>query len=126
MAAQGAVDAHGPNGLPSAALLVTSPSGQRTKIPLTRLPFSMGRQADNNLVLRDNRASRTQARIVADNGHYAIEDIQSRHGTWINGNRVARRILRHSDQITFGVTDSYEITFALESGGISRVMEQFA
>jgi sigma-B regulation protein RsbU (phosphoserine phosphatase) len=127
MPAQGAADrALTPVGLPPAALLVLSPSGQRTKIPLARLPFTMGRQSDNNLVLRDNRASRAQARIVADDGHYVIEDLQSRHGTWVNGERIARRILRHSDQIEFGVADSYQITFALESGGITRIMEQFA
>jgi len=54
--------------LPPAALLVLSPSGQRTRVPLSPLPFLLGRQPENNLVLRDNRASRQHARIVSENG----------------------------------------------------------
>ena len=46
-----------------AALLVLNPSGQRTRVPLEPLPFTFGRHADNNLVLRDNRVSRNHARI---------------------------------------------------------------
>ena len=56
---------------------------------LEPLPFLLGRHADNNLVLRDNRVSRTHARIFAENGHYVIEDLNSRHGTWVNGAQIA-------------------------------------
>src|SRR5580658_313834 len=88
-------------GLPPAALLVLHPSGQRTRVVLEPLPFLIGRHADNHLVLRDNRASRSHARIVAENGTYVVEDLNSRHGTWINGERVARHTLRNSDLIEF-------------------------
>ena len=77
--------------LPPASLLVLSPSGQRSRVALQPLPFMLGRQPDNNLVLRDNRASRQHARIVSENGAYVIEDLNSRHGTWVNGERIARR-----------------------------------
>ena len=36
-----------------------------------------------------------------------IEDLNSRHGTWVNGERIARHVLRNSDRIEFGVRDSY-------------------
>ena len=75
--------------------------------PLSRCRSSIGRHADNNLVLRDNRASRSHARIIAENGAYVIEDLNSRHGTWVNGERVARHVLRNSDRIEFGVRESY-------------------
>ena len=45
----------------------------------------IGRQGDNNLVLRDNRASRSHARIVAEGSDYFIEDLKSRHGVYVNG-----------------------------------------
>src|SRR5580692_11571297 len=110
--------------LPPAALLVLSPSGQRTRVPLQPLPFLLGRQPDNNLVLRDNRASRQHARIVAENGAYVIEDLNSRHGTWINGERIARHVLRNSDRIDLGVRESYQLTFAIETGEINRILDQ--
>ncbi len=111
--------------LPPAAILILHPSGQRSRVPLEPIPFSIGRHADNSLVLRDNRASRSHARIVADNGAYVLEDLNSRHGTWVNGERVARHTLRNSDLIEFGVRESYQLTFSVESGGeITRILDQ--
>jgi len=113
-------------GLPPAALVVLNPSGQRTRTAIETLPFLIGRQPDNNLVLRDNRASRTHARIIAENGHYVLEDLASRHGTFVNGERIARHVLRSSDRIDLGVPESYQLTFTLESGGINRIMDQIS
>src|SRR5271168_934677 len=96
-------------GQASAALLVLNPSGQRTRVPLEPLPFTFGRHADNNLVLRDNRVSRNHARISFENGHYVVEDLSSRHGTWVNGERIARHALHNSDRIDFGVRESYQL-----------------
>ena len=112
--------------LPAAALLVLNPSGQRTRVPLLPLPFMIGRHADNNLVLRDSRASRSHARIFAENGKYVIEDLNSRHGTWVNGERTARHVLRNSDRIDLGVRESYQLTFTLDQGGITRMMDQIS
>src|SRR5712671_3192269 len=111
---------------PPASLLVLHPSGQRTRVPLDPLPFLMGRQSDNHLVLRDNRASRLHARIVGEGGAYFIEDLNSRHGTWVNGERVARHRLRNSDRIELGVRESYQLTFSIEHGEIHRIMDQFS
>ncbi|HML18415.1 MAG TPA: SpoIIE family protein phosphatase [Bryobacteraceae bacterium] len=111
---------------PPASLLVLHPSGQRTKVELQPLPFLIGRHADNHLVLRDSRASRSHARIVAENGAYVIEDLNSRHGTWVNGEQVARHVLRNSDRIDFGVRESYQLTFALGHGEIHRIIDHLS
>lgn len=112
--------------LPRATLMVLNPSGQRQRVPLEPLPFFLGRHTDNQLVLRDNRVSRTHSRIFAENGHYVIEDLNSRHGTWVNGEQIARHVLRNSDRIDFGVRESYQITFIVEAGGIHRILDQFS
>ena len=80
------------------------------------LPFRIGRQADNQLVMRDNRASRVHASIAVDQGEYWIEDLNSRHGTFVNGAKIQRHKLQDSDRIDFGSKDSYQLTF-LPSGG---------
>jgi phosphoserine phosphatase RsbU/P len=112
--------------LPRATLLVLNPSGQRHRVLIEPLPFLLGRHTDNQLVLRDNRVSRTHARIFAEHGHYVIEDLDSRHGTWVNGARISRHVLRNSDRIDFGVRESFQITFALEAGEINRILDQFS
>jgi phosphoserine phosphatase RsbU/P len=108
-----------------AALVVTNPSGSRSRAPLEALPFTIGRAAESNLVLRDNRASRRHAQVGWEGGHYFVEDLGSRNGITVNGERVdGRRELRHLDRIEFGVADSYVLTFTLEEHEIQRLMEQ--
>jgi len=111
---------------PGAMFLVLDPSGQRSRVPLHPVPFLIGRQADNHLVLRDNRTSRNHARIVLDHGNYVLEDLNSRHGTWVNGEQISRRVLRNSDRIDFGVRESYQLTFTLEQGEINRLLEKIS
>jgi serine phosphatase RsbU (regulator of sigma subunit)/pSer/pThr/pTyr-binding forkhead associated (FHA) protein len=93
-------------------------------MPIDPVPFSIGRHAENQLVLRDNRISRGHARISRDGEDYVIEDLNSRHGTWVNGSRVSRRTLRNSDRIEFGFQDSYKLTFSYEEHELNRILEQ--
>src|SRR5437867_7281658 len=103
----------------TASLIVTDPTGHRTRVELQPLPFRIGRHADNNLVIRDSRASRVHAQIVVENARYVIEDAGSRHGTFINGARVERHELRTSDRIEFGFPDSYQLIFALDGAELN-------
>jgi len=109
----------------SATLIVIDPSGHRSRVPLTPLPFRIGRQGDNDLVLRDSRASREHARIVRKGGEYTIEDAGSTHGVYVNGKRVEAHALRNSDRIEFGFPDSYQIIFAVDGAELNRLIGQF-
>ena len=108
------------------ALVVVQPSGNKTRLPLAPVPFQIGRQADNHLVLRDNRASRSHARIIAENGEYFVEDLGSRHGVYVNGERVTRQRLTNSDRIDFGFQDSYKLIFTLEEDEIHKILDQIS
>jgi sigma-B regulation protein RsbU (phosphoserine phosphatase) len=112
--------------MPAPALVVVNPSGTRSRVLLEALPFMIGRNADNNLVLRDNRASRTHARIVFEEGGYFLEDLQSRHGVYVNGEPVTRHRLANSDRVDFGFQDSYKLIFSLEDLELTRIMEQIS
>ena len=109
-----------------ASLIVVDPNGHRARVALTPLPFRIGRQTDNDFVLRDSRASRLHARIRVENERYLIEDAGSRHGTFVNGKRIQNHELRNSDKIEFGVEDSYQLIFALDGAELKRLMEQLA
>jgi phosphoserine phosphatase RsbU/P len=111
-------------GAEPACLIVVDPSGHRSRVSIEPLPFRIGRHSENHLIIRDNRASRAHARIVVDNGEYWVEDCGSRHGTFVNGRRVARMALHNSDRIDFGAQDSYQLLFALEGAELKRLMEQ--
>ena len=115
-----------PTGPAPASLIVIDPNGHRTRVALATLPFRIGRQADNDLVLRDSRASRLHARICAEGDRYLIEDAGSRHGTLVNGKRIQKQELQNSDKIEFGVEDSYQLIFALDGAELKRLMDQVA
>lgn len=110
----------------AASLIVINPSGSQTGVPLHPLPFSIGRQADNHLVLKDNRASRNHARIVAEHGDYFIEDLNSSNGVYVNGAVISRHKLASSDRIEFGVQDSYALIFTLDEGEIHKLLDRFS
>jgi serine phosphatase RsbU (regulator of sigma subunit)/pSer/pThr/pTyr-binding forkhead associated (FHA) protein len=107
-----------------ASLVVIDPNGHRTRVPIDPLPFQIGRQADNHLVIRDSRVSRIHARIVNVGGHLQVEDCGSTHGTFVNGKRLTRHKLENSDRIEFGTEDSYQLIFALDGAELKRLLEQ--
>ncbi len=109
--------------LAEAALVVIDPNGRRIRVPLSPFPFRMGRAPDNNLVLRDTRISRNHAQIARNDGRFLLEDLGSRHGVWVNGERVAKsRLLEGSERIEFGVPDGYQIHFTRTGAEIQKLL----
>jgi sigma-B regulation protein RsbU (phosphoserine phosphatase) len=90
-------------------LIVIEPNGTRRAVIVTASPFRIGRQAGNELTLRDGRVSRQQAQIVIENGRLMLEDMDSRHGTFVNGEKILRHELKPKDCIDFGHADSYQM-----------------
>jgi sigma-B regulation protein RsbU (phosphoserine phosphatase) len=107
-----------------ASFVVVDPNGHRKRVPVDPIPFLIGRQPENHLILRDSRVSRSHARIVVENGAYVLEDNGSRHGTFVNGKRVKRKTLENTDRVEFGAQDSYQLHFALDGLELKRLMEQ--
>jgi serine phosphatase RsbU (regulator of sigma subunit) len=105
-------------------IVVIDPTGTHREVPLTTLPFRIGRQAGNELVLRDSRISRQQAQIVSENGAFVLEDMGSRHGTFVNDEKVVRRELKTRDTIDFGMADSYRLIFQGEGATVEDLVER--
>jgi phosphoserine phosphatase RsbU/P len=111
---------------PAASLVIVDPHGHRTRMPIEPLPFRIGRQPENELIVRDSRVSRTHARILVEEARYVLEDCGSRHGTFVNGMRISRHTLESSDKIEFGAQDSYHLIFLLDGSELKKLMEQMA
>ena len=64
----------------------------------------IGRQSDT-LALIDSTVSRQHARLIRQNDAWAIEDLNSANGTFVNGARIKRPTPLHlGDQIRCGTT----------------------
>jgi serine phosphatase RsbU (regulator of sigma subunit) len=66
---------------------------------------------DRDLVIPDPRVSREHASIISENGEFFVVDQGSKHGTFVNGERVDRRKLQRNDRLEFGARDVAYLIF---------------
>ena len=64
----------------------------------------IGRSDDNEISIADGRVSRRHARIEAEGDGFAIVDLQSSNGTFVDGTRVQRARLHAGASIVAGET----------------------
>lgn len=107
-----------------ARLVVRDSIGNEREVEISQTPFTLGRQGDNDLVLLDNRVSRRHARMIRGLEGFVLEDAESRHGTYVNGERVERCVLQDGDRISLGATDAYRITFRSEEANLASLLEE--
>ena len=89
-----------------------------TTVPLTALPFRIGRSADSELVLAQPYVSRLHAEILKQDDSLVLFDRASRQGTYVNGKRVLSHVLQPGDSLQFGSLDGLALQFG--SGGESE------
>jgi sigma-B regulation protein RsbU (phosphoserine phosphatase) len=105
-------------------LIVTDSSGGVREVEITKPEFTLGRQSDNDLVLFESRISRRHARIVKTAQGYLLEDVGSRHGTYVNGTLVASCLLKSGDQISLGVAETYALSFLMQEAELPGLLEE--
>jgi len=89
--------------MPVAYLKLLGPEKDKEQVyPINSNETVVGRSSDADFVLNDLYVSRQHARIVRKNGKYQIVDLNSTHGTFINGQRVEEQALRDGDRVRLG------------------------
>jgi hypothetical protein len=79
-------------------------------VPLTEPEYLIGRHRENTIQLPDPGVSGFHARIYRGPEGYVLEDLKSRNGTWVNGERVYQLTLTSGDRVHVGTTDLlYEV-----------------
>ena len=73
--------------------------GPMQRVPLLALPFVLGRSETAGHTIYSSKVSKEHAAIVAVDGRYAVRDLQSTNGTFVNGERVDERVLQDGDII---------------------------
>lgn len=81
----------------------TAPISAPTGIPPAGL--SIGRTRENQIVVDDVLVSRRHARLVPSPHGLTLEDLGSVNGTFVNGSRAQRTVLREGDTVTIGTVD---------------------
>jgi sigma-B regulation protein RsbU (phosphoserine phosphatase) len=109
-------------------LVVVEGTDRRTLV-LDHFPFTIGRRTDRDLVMADPRVSREHAQFERDNEGTHIIDHGSRHGTFVNGERVNRRKLARNDRVEFGVQGAAYVLFSPDrspSSAAQQFLSQFS
>src|SRR5437870_8250199 len=91
--------------------LVYVQGNDQRSITLDHTPFTVGRKVDKDLVIPDPRVSRDHAIILSENGEFFVVDQGSKHGTFLNGEKVQRQKLQRNDRLEFGVRESAYVIF---------------
>ncbi|RZA18509.1 MAG: HD domain-containing protein [Proteobacteria bacterium] len=88
-----------------AFLIVERGHNAGMRIELKDFPATLGRDPNNTVVIRDSESSRHHIRIKQRGRLYILEDLESRNGTYINGDRVINSTLTSGDKILVGSTE---------------------
>ena len=79
--------------------------GAKKIIPINRPVINIGRRLDNQVVIDDPRVSRAHSQLRVTKGRFALFDLNSTGGTFVNGQRINKSILHPGDVISLaGVT----------------------
>jgi hypothetical protein len=70
--------------------------------PLTKLEIKIGRAKQNDIVVPDLNVSRKHALIIKTDRGYLLKDLESTNGTYLNGERITEKFLKHNDFIKIG------------------------
>jgi pSer/pThr/pTyr-binding forkhead associated (FHA) protein len=76
------------HGARATTLVVTAGSMAGTRLRLSAGPILIGRAEDSTLVLDDDYASTRHARLIQQGSGFAVEDLGSTNGTYLDRSRV--------------------------------------
>ena len=87
-----------------AYLLIQRPGRDDERFSLPEGQLRVGRLSDNELVIDDQSISRHHALIASSGEGHTIEDLGSRNGVWLNGQRSGDTPvpLREGDEVELG------------------------
>ncbi|MCX6119057.1 MAG: HD domain-containing protein [Proteobacteria bacterium] len=103
-----------------AVLVITRGVSAGRRVAISNWPATIGRDGTNMLMLDDERVSRNHARIKKRDRLFVIEDLDSKNGTFLNGDRVVNAIIQSGDKLIVG--DS-EVVFLTPEASIDIATE---
>lgn len=87
-----------------ASLFVVRGNDQGARFELNQDVVTLGRDASNTIQLHDTEVSRRHASVRRTGRAYALVDLGSSNGTFVNGQRVQTRELASGDEVVLGGT----------------------
>ena len=97
----------------------------RTLLPLNSHRCTVGSSAESDLVVDDRSVSRTHLLLDRFGDTWFVEDLGSRNGTYVNGQRITgRRVVRPGDEIRLGMARVVLRGVVSESGPTTSLVDE--
>ncbi len=77
--------------------------------PITKTKLKIGADQDNDVVLTDEHIARHHAVLAYQQGTFTCADLNTLHGTYINGKRIEEQTIQAGDKINLGKSVDCEI-----------------
>lgn len=72
------------------------------KIETEKSEITIGRSPDTDIQIDNLAVSKRHARLIRQKDQYALEDLNSTNGTFLNDEKITKAILKHNDVVTIG------------------------
>jgi pSer/pThr/pTyr-binding forkhead associated (FHA) protein len=93
-------------------LVVKRGSNAGSRFVLGPSQTTVGRHPESDIFLDDVTVSRRHAEIRRSDGHFAVHDVGSLNGTYVNRERIEDGVLHHGDEVQIG---KFRLVFFFES-----------
>jgi serine phosphatase RsbU (regulator of sigma subunit)/pSer/pThr/pTyr-binding forkhead associated (FHA) protein len=107
---------------PEVNLIISDGANEQRRL-MKSSPFTIGRLPDRDVVLTHPYVSREHAQILHEDGGYTLVDSGSRHGTFVNGQRVTRARIQAGDNVRFGSLNGPLLQFDVHDDTSSSIRE---
>ncbi len=93
------------------------------RVRLEGFPVVVGRDSINGIVVDDPAASRFHLKIKKRGISYIVQDLGSKNGTYLNGEKIVNSVLKNNDQLQIGTTT---LTFVYSANIAQDIEESLA
>jgi sigma-B regulation protein RsbU (phosphoserine phosphatase) len=105
-------------------VLVSRSDSQAAKVEIGRDPLRLGRDPGCDVVVAEATVSRRHARIFWDGEELAVEDLNSSGGTFLNGLKVQRAVIKPGDVLRLGPRTEFVIEEEAPSTTLGLAMQK--
>ena len=105
--------------------IVISQAGETLDLELGS-ETTVGRSAHNKLQIREDYVSKSHARISQNEGHFFVEDLNSKNGTFLNDKKVnSNQMIANGDILRFGLAACRVVEMGSESKNTHHPYAEF-
>ncbi len=91
-----------------------------SRVRLEEFPVAVGRDNINGVVVSDPAASRFHLKVKRRGISFIVQDLGSKNGTYLNGERIVNAVLKNNDQLQIGTTT---LTFVHSANTAQHIKE---